>query len=226
MVDENVENKTPSDRGQDARDTGASIPPVTKKRFIRSRRQIFMQILAAAVILICGIIIGFGGALQHFKPNIVPNRVPPPKDVVDDMRARYDLTDEQAEKISIAIRDSWERMRTIFQENREKMDAEFKNLSADMKQILTGEQFRKWEDDIKARRRRRPGRFGPRRPGRRGGPGPGEHDPGGWKGKRRSGGRYGRPGPGPNGVPGPNRPDHREFRPGAPGPKEPNATEK
>jgi len=224
MVDENVENGTPSEPGQDARETEASVPPIARTRLLRSRRQIFVQILAATVILACGIVIGAGGALLRLKENIVPNRVPPPGDVVEDMRARYDLTEEQAEKVKTALKESWERMRTIFQENREKMDAEFKNLSADMKQILTPDQFTKWESDIKARRRHRPRRFGPRRPDRRGGPGPGDRRPGGWQGRGRPGGRYDRPRPGPDGVFGPNRPDHREFRLEAPGPAEPNAT--
>ena len=102
-----------------------------------------------------------------------------------------------------AVKDSSERMRTIFTGIREKMDAEFKTLSAEMKDIFTAEQFKRWERDLTSRRRRGPGRFGPRRPGS-GGPGPGGR-PGGFGGSGPGGGRGGRGGsvrPDPNGRPG------------------------
>jgi hypothetical protein len=205
MVDQNVEGGAGPNHGQDAGDAEVQVPPIAKTRRVRSRRQIYLQIVAAMVILICGVVIGSGAALLRFKDNIVPNRVPPAGDIVRDMRARYDLTEEQAEKAKIAVKESGERMRTIFTGIREKMDAEFKQLSADMKEILTPEQFKQWERDFRSRRGRRPGRFGPGRPGPGGGrPGSGRFGPG-RPGQERPGpgGRSGSFGPDPNGRPGP-----------------------
>ena len=193
----------------------SSVRPVGKKRLSRGRRQMYLQIVAATVILACGIVIGSGAALLHFKDDIVPNRLPPPGDIVRDMRSRYDLTEEQAKKAEAALGASRERMHTIFEAMSEKMDAEFKELSSAMKGILTAEQFERWENDIKDRRRRGPGRFGSGRggpgsrpgsggpgfgPGGRGGPGggrsgPGRRGPGGPEGGRSDQGRHERPGP-------------------------------
>ncbi len=193
----------------------APVPPIAKTRLVRSRRQMCLQVVAATVILACGIVIGSGAAVLHFKDNIVPDRRPPLGDIVWDIRARYGLTEEQTEKVEAALGDSRERMNTLFEGFREKMDAEFQQLSSAMKDILTPEQFERWERDFKSRRGRGPGRFGPGRPG----PGGGRPGPGGG----RSGPGGGRPGPGDRY--GPGRPDHKGFVPrdrSRPGP-EPNS---
>ena len=205
------------------------VPPIAKTRLVRSRRQILLQVLAATVILACGIVIGSGAALLHFKDNIVPNRVPPPGDIVRDMRTRYHLTEEQAEETKAALKDSSERMRTIFTGISEKMDAEFKELSSAMKVILTSEQFERWERDFKSRRGRGPGRFGGRggrpeggRPGGPGRPGPGGR-PGDFGGAGPGGGRSRSGRAGPDGRSGEDRPDYRGFSPRSRRPQEPNS---
>jgi len=154
----------------------ATVPSVEKKRLARGCRQMYLQVAAATVILACGIIIGSGAALLHFKDDIVPDRFPPPADIVRDIQARYGLTEEQAEKAKTAIAASSDRMHAIFEGVREKMDAEFKELSSAMKDILTPEQFERWERDFKSRRGRGPGRFGSGRPGPGGRYGPGRPD--------------------------------------------------
>jgi hypothetical protein len=174
MVDESVEGGTPPDRGKDLHDKEVQVPPIAKTRLVRSRRQIYMQIFAAVVILACGIVIGSGVTLQRLKPNIAPGPMPPPGRIAVDMQERYGLTEEQTEKVKTALKNSSEKMRKLFEEFRPKMDAQFKEFSAAIEDILTPEQFKQWERDYKSRRGHRPGRFGPRRPGRRGGPGPGE----------------------------------------------------
>ena len=194
----------------------ATVPSVEKKRLARGRRQMYLQVVAATVILACGIIIGSGAALLHFKDDIVPDRFPPPGDIVRDIQARYGLTEEQAEKAKTAIAASSDRMHAIFEGVREKMDAEFKELSSAMKDILTPEQFERWERDFKSRRGRGPGRFGSGRPGPGGGR-PGSGRPGS--------GRPGRGGsrPGPEGRYDPGRPDRRGFGPRDRGRPDPNS---
>jgi len=189
----------------------ATVPSVEKKRLARGRRQMYVQVVAATVILACGIIIGSGAVLLHFKDDIVPDRFPPPGDIVRDIQARYGLTQEQAEKAKTAIATSSDRMHTIFVGVREKMDAEFKELSSAMKDILTPEQFERWERDFKSRRGRGRGRFGPGRPGPGGGR-PGSGRPG------RGGSR-----PGPGGGYDPGRPDREEFGPRGRGRPNPNS---
>lgn len=187
----------------------AAVPPLARKRLWRSRKQMFLQIAAATIILFCGVVIGSGAALLHFKDNIVRDRRPPLGDIVEDIRTRYDLTEEQTKGAEAALGSSRERMRTLFEEFRQKMEAEFQQLSSAMKGVLTPEQFERWESDFKSRRGPGPGRFGPGRPG-----------PGGGRG-------FGGPGPGTRSGPGrprPGEPEFRTFRPNPHDRPEPNSS--
>jgi len=192
-----------------------SVTPVGKKRLSRSRRQMYMQIVVATVILACGVVIGSGAALLRLKDDIVPpNRFPPPARIATDIQERYGLTDDQTEKVKTVVVASSERVHTIFTGFREKMDAEFKELSAAMKDILTPEEFKRWEKDFTSRRTRGPGRFGPGR----GGPGsrPGSGGPGFGSGGRGGpgGGRSGSGKRGPGGPDGGRFDQRRRERPG------------
>ena len=181
-------------------------------------RQICLQIVVGMIILICGIIIGSGAAVLRLKDEMVMRRgpFPPTRAIVEDMAHRYDLTAEQTERVEAAFKKRRESLQTLFEEFRRKSEAEFQTLSAEIKKILTPEQYARWEQDFK--RRRHPGppwERGPSRPGERRRPGP-----------RGPGGRFGEGGPGrgfrdrdrgpwePNTV-GPNTPE--------PGVPEPNA---
>jgi len=182
-----------------------SIPSTGKKRLSHRGRQIVLQIVVGMIILICGVIIGSGAAVLRLKDEMVMRRgpFPPTKAVVEDMAARYDLNPEQTKKVEAAFEKRRETLRTTFEEFRSKSEAEFQTLSAEIKKILTSEQFARWEQDFKRRRRpgppwergkpgergfgrRGPGDWGPgdRRPGERG---PDDRGPGRGFGDRRSG---------------------------------------
>ena len=191
-----------------------SIPPIGKKRLSHRGRQIGLQIIVGMIILICGIIIGSGAAVLRLKDEMVmrPGPRPQPREVGKDMEARYDLTPEQTKQVEAAFGKRQETLRTMFEEFRRKSEAEFQNLSAEIKKILTPEQYERWEQDFKRRRRPGPpwerGKPGERGPGRRGGPG------GRGFGERGGpGGRFGEGSP------------RRDFRERDQGPGEPNLPE-
>lgn len=187
----------------------ASIAPSGKKRLSHRRKQIYLQIIAGIIILSCGIVIGSGATLLRLKDRVIIRGPRPPlPDIVEDIQSRYDLTHEQVEKVEDILGRSRETMRTIFDESREKAEAEFQRVSLEMKEVLSPEQYEHWENDFKSRRRG-PGRFGPGGPGpgRPGGPGPGRFG-------------SGRPGPGRFD---PERPDRRRYEPTRPEPLEPNS---
>jgi hypothetical protein len=166
-------------------ESATSVPPSGKKHLSHHRRQIYLQMVVGAIILFCGIIIGSGATFLHLKDRLIMRRPRPQlPDVVEDIQSRYDLTDEQAEKVEDIFKRSRETMHALFEESRKKTEAEFQKISVEMKAILTSEQYQRWENDFKSRRRG-PGGFGPGGPGRRG-PGPGRFGPG-----RRNPGRFG-----------------------------------
>ena len=154
-----------------------SIPPSGKKRLSHRSKQMYLQIIVGIIILSCGIVIGLGMTLLRMKDRMMMRGPRPPlMAIVQDIQTRYNLTPEQVEKVEEILGRRRERMHTQFDELRTKMEAEFQGLSAEMKEVLTPEQYERWENDFRSRRRG-PGKFGPS------GPRPG---PGGF-GRRRSG---------------------------------------
>lgn len=211
-----VEEAGAEDRRQktDVRSQMSEVrPPSSVLR--RRGRQVLLQIVIGTIILICGIIIGSGAAVLRLKDQMVMRRgsFPPTRAVIEDMTARYDLTPEQAKKVETTFSKRRETLQSIFEEFRSKSEAEFKSLAADIQKILTPEQYARWEQDFK--RRRRPGppwQRGPGRPGERGfgRRGPGDRGPGRGFGDRGPGRDFRDRGPG------------RGFRDRQRGPREPN----
>lgn len=170
-----------------------SIPPPGKKRLSHQRKQIYLQLTVGVVILFCGIVIGSGATLLRLKDRmIMPGPRPPLPDIVQDIQGRYDLTQEQVEKVEDILGRGRETMHTLFEESRQKIEAEFQKISVEMKEVLSPEQYEQWENDFRSRRRG-PGRYGP--PG----------------GPRPRPGEFGR-----------GRPEGGRFRPPRPEPPEPN----
>ena len=155
--------------------------PSGKKWLSHRRKQIFLQIMVGMIILFCGIVIGSGAAVLHLKDKMVmPGPRPPLEAIVKDIRARYDLTQEQAEQVEEIFGRRRKTSQALFEEFGRKIEAEFQKLSGEMKEVLSPEQYERWESDFRARERHGPWRPGPGRPGqRRPGPGrPGQRRPG------------------------------------------------
>jgi hypothetical protein len=178
-----------------------SIPPSGKKRLSVPKKQIYLQMIVGAIILFCGIVIGSGATLLHLKDKMIMRGPRPPLPaIVEDIQSRYNLTEEQVIKVEEILGKGRETMRSLFEESRKKIEAEFQKISTEMKEILSPEQYEQWENDFRSRRRG-PGKFGP------GGPRPGGFGPGG-------------PGPGRFGR---GRSEGERFRPPILEPPEPNS---
>jgi len=194
-------------------ETAEPIPSPGRKRLSPRRRQIYMQIIVGLVILFCGLVIGAGGALLQLKDKVVPIGPRPPLDaIVEDIQTRYDLTPEQAKRVEEVFGTQRKTMQTLFDQFGQKIDAEFQKLNEEMKDILSPDQYARWEQDFRNRRDRGPGRHGPGRPSS-GRPGSGRPGP-----RRPGSGRPGPGGPGPEG-PGFGEPGTEMFPP----PPEPNS---
>jgi hypothetical protein len=195
-----------------------SNPSTGEKRLSHRRRQILLQVVVGMIILICGIVIGWGAAVLQLKDKMMmpPGPRPPTREVVEDMEARYDLTPEQAKQVGAAFGKRRDTLQTLFEEFRRKSETEFQTLSAYIKKILTPGQYERWEQDFQ--RRRRPGQWerGPGRPGDRG---PGHGGPG----DRGPGRGFGERGPGLM-RPGPKEPFEEKPGSDSAGLSEPNST--
>jgi len=185
-------------------ETKPSNPSSGTKRLSHRRKQIYPQIIVGMIILFCGIVIGSGATLLRLKDRVIMHGPRPPLvAIVEDIRARYDLTQEQTEQAEDVLGKRRETMSVLFEEFREKIEAEFQELSMEMKDILSPEQYERWEHDFTTRRGRGPWRRGQEMPG------PGRYGPERYGQRRYDAERYG-PGKPGLGRPGPRRPGLRE----------------
>ena len=144
-----------------------SNPSSNKRHLSHRRKQIYLQIIVGIIILFCGIVIGSGAALLQLKDRIVRGPRPPLNAIVEDIRARYNLTQEQSKQVEDIFGRRRKTLQALFEEFGQEIEAEFQKLSKEMKEILSPEQYERWESDFRARGRRGPWRQGPGRPGQR-----------------------------------------------------------
>ena len=165
-------------------------------------RQVRQLIVLGVVILASGIVIGFGAMTLCFKDRIVKPKRYAGKEylqVAKRMRADYDLSEEQSRQMKELFKKQFAGMQSIQQESQQKMTTQRQELIANIKEVLTKEQFDKWLKEFKTRerksrmqRRQRQRGSGERRQGDRrprqfdgkGDGGPGPRGPGGQGGMR------------------------------------------
>ena len=121
------------------------------------RRRVWPMVLLSVVILLSGMAIGSGITLLWIQ-RIVLNRFRHPERVPAEMTARLRyrlrLTDEQAKQVEQILRDRQQRLRAIFREIRPRAQAEWERMRAEVAEVLTPEQAKKWNDYFSAVRRR------------------------------------------------------------------------
>lgn len=136
-------------------------------------------ILATLVIFVAGLVTGAVGVHRLLKSNQPPLRAEPihPWMLRDGFRAelerRLDLTPQQSQSIERIMREGQERVREISSLVTPELQAELKAVRAEIRDVLTAEQRREFEEIIRGRRPRpleierpsgeRPGRSRPPR---------------------------------------------------------------
>jgi hypothetical protein len=183
----------------------ASAPPLPP----RGRPAWFMVLMGLAIVF-SGAIIGAGTTVLMLHSRLIAP--PPPGEkmadaVTEDLRHRYNLTDEQARRVHEVMVRSMATVEAIHEEARDKVGAEHDRLRGEMKEILTPEQFDRWQAHFDALR---PPGFPP--------PGPG--GPRGHSGMDGPPGKPGANGPrgdsGPHGPPPPGKDRTGDDRPPSP----------
>jgi hypothetical protein len=194
-------------------------------------RQTWPLVLLGLVILVCGTAIGAGAAVLWLKDRLAgpprPDRATP--EIVRDLRSRYDLSEDQAKRVNDIMEHRIEALEAIRREAQQKFEAEHEKLRAEMKSVLTAEQYEQWLAHFESLRDRppgpppggptfqppgRPGQGGPVPPGQRPGPRmrPGPSGQGPPSGQVPGPGRPG-PGPAAKGGPLPPAPQQAPPRP-------------
>jgi len=157
-------------------------PTMPHRRPPMTRRQVVAQIAVAGVVLLSGIGIGTGGTILALKGRIVPRiRLSPPDPgpgpepnfLVARWTEEYGLSEKQSAQLKEMLTRQWAATHELWQKFSQAQEKEREAFAKSMQEILTSDQYAKWENDLKRRfehfRERRP--FDPRRGGRGGPPG-------------------------------------------------------
>jgi hypothetical protein len=112
-------------------------------------------VLVGLVIVASGAIIGAGTTVLVLRNRLIPP--PPPGEkmasvAAEDVKDRYGLTDEQAGRVREVMTRRMEAIAAVREESREKVRAEHDKLRAEMKEILTPDQFARWETHFESLR--------------------------------------------------------------------------
>ena len=147
----------------------------------RARKQKFVQVLVGLIIFISGMFVGVGGTIAVLKDKVIWMHRRPRMDagkIVEYMKEEYRLTDQQVPQIKQLMDKHFESGRIVRQEFQKRMETGIEQFTADMKQVLTPQQFEQWKQDFQERRKQGGGKFRPRPPGPSGPSGPSEgHHP-------------------------------------------------
>ncbi len=160
-----------------------------KKTPLRPRQKWTMGLLGI-IILASGFVLGASTAFFMLQNRVVHDPRPPQGDRLKGMAVKYHLSPEQQSQLETLFKQQYEKSMEMRSRFFEVMKENGEQMVAQMKAILTPEQFTLWEKDFKKQTERfkRRGRGdsrrwgGPRRgPGPDGsprrGPGPRGHDP-------------------------------------------------
>jgi hypothetical protein len=142
------------------------VDGLTKKYY---RKRIIIQAFVAIAIFISGIIAGSGGTIFLLKNKGIlrpPGPHRPPRmmasEIAKEIGADYNLTEDQIKRVEQIFEKAGQSLEDLRQDFEEKMEAGKQQITAEMKQTLSPEQFEQWQQDFNARHgQREPGPGGP-----------------------------------------------------------------
>ena len=117
-------------------------------------KQIFLRIICAVIILASGILIGAGGTILLAKYNVIwiDHDHKTPDEITKEITEKYGLNQDQTKRVEEIINRAFEQRKLDNEEMDKKRDAYVQITIAEMKDILTPEQFERWNNDFQAMR--------------------------------------------------------------------------
>jgi hypothetical protein len=144
--------------------------PESSKRIRKAefpRRQIALQTAMALIIFISGVVVGSGATLAFLKNKVLWMDRRPRRDaaaISREIGSKYGLTDEQVRKVEEIFVTRLKARQEDRKEFGRRMEAGRQQLIAEMKEVLSPDQFDRWLKDFEAMHARRGRRRGPPRP--------------------------------------------------------------
>jgi MFS superfamily sulfate permease-like transporter len=115
-----------------------------------SRKQIIIMTICAAVILLSGIVIGVGSTILLAQNRFIKieHSHKTADDIAKKISAEYALNAQQTAQVQTLLTDIFEKGKLRHDEMDVKRDADAEMMIAQMKLILTEEQFAKWNENF------------------------------------------------------------------------------
>jgi len=117
------------------------------------RRGKWKLVLMGIVILSCGILIGHAATvhwIHHRMQQLIANPDKMPEEMLKRLRAKLDLTEEQASQVRMILLEKNKKFKEIHRETAPRVEKEFQDLRNKISQVLTPEQAKRWEKDYKS----------------------------------------------------------------------------
>jgi hypothetical protein len=116
--------------------------------------KVFLHFLLSFVIFASGIVIGVGGTIILVKQRVIGIDRPhkDANDITKMITERYALTPQQIPQVQALITNAFAKRKSYDDEENAKREADVQVLIADMKVVLTPEQFEQWNKDFLAMR--------------------------------------------------------------------------
>jgi len=117
-------------------------------------KRMFLWIVCAAIILASGFAIGAGGTILLAKNHIIwiSHKHKDADEVTKEISEKYGLNQQQTKQVAEIINKAFEQRKLYDDEMDQKRDAYAEVVIAQMKEVLTPEQFERWNKDFQAMR--------------------------------------------------------------------------
>lgn len=128
----------------------------TEENFLNHYRykRILLYIICAGIILTSGIVIGAGATILLVKHRVIwiSHRTEDAAEEAREMRDEYGLSQQQTNQVEAIYNRAFERKQLRQEENSKKRDQEAQIFAAEIKEVLTPEQFERWNKDFQTMR--------------------------------------------------------------------------
>jgi hypothetical protein len=116
--------------------------------------KVFQHLLLGLIILVSGVIIGAGGTVLLVKQRVIGISRPhkDANEITKIITEKYDLTPQQTTQVRELITNAFLKRKSYDDEENAKREADVQTLIADMKVVLTPQQFEQWNKDFLAMR--------------------------------------------------------------------------
>lgn len=135
----------------------------TEENFLKHYRhkRILLYIVCAGIILTSGIVIGAGATILLVKHKVIwiSHRTEDAAEEAREMRDEYGLNQQQTNQIEAVYNRAFERKQLRQKENSKKRDEEAQIFAAEIKEVLTPQQFERWNKDFQVKREKYKDRF-------------------------------------------------------------------